>query len=70
LSLFELPYVFFQGPGPGMMGMTVVMYLYLFGFGAGDLGTASAVGWILAAVIFLIALLQLKFTGAAREDRH
>ncbi|HEX4125558.1 MAG TPA: sugar ABC transporter permease, partial [Tepidisphaeraceae bacterium] len=41
LSLFELPWVFFGGPGPGNAGLTVVMYLYLFGFQVGDLGTAS-----------------------------
>jgi lactose/L-arabinose transport system permease protein len=69
MSLFELPYVFFQGPGPGMAGMTVIMYLYLFGFQAGDLGTASAVGWILAAVIFLITLTQIKLTGAVRDGK-
>ena len=45
LSLFELPYVFFQGPGPAYAGMTIVMYLYQFGFETGDLGYAAAVGW-------------------------
>ena len=70
LSLFELPWVFFGGPGPGNAGLTVVMYLYLFGFQVGDLGTASAVGWVLATLIFLITIVQIKLTGAAREARQ
>jgi ABC-type sugar transport system permease subunit len=70
LSLFELPWVFFGGPGPGNAGLTVVMYLYLFGFQVGDLGTASAVGWVLAALIFVITIVQIKLAGAAREARE
>ena len=68
-QLFELPYVLFNGPGPGWAGLTIVMYLYQNGFEMGDLGAASAIGWLLVCFILLIALLQLKFSGAAREDR-
>jgi ABC-type sugar transport system permease subunit len=70
LSLFELPYVFFQGPGPGFAGLTVVMYLYEFGFQTGDLGTASAVGWVLAGLIFVITVAQIRLTSGGREARE
>ena len=60
LQLFELPYVFFQGLGPKLRGLTVVQYLVLRGFDRGDLGMASAVGWILVALISLVTLVQIK----------
>ena len=58
LQLFELPYVFFDGPGPRLAGLTVVMYLFQAGFDAGDLAYASAVGWALAGLIGVVSLLQ------------
>lgn len=61
LSLFELPYVFFGGPGPGFAGLTIVQYLFTQGFGAGDLGYASAVAWALVALIGSVTLIQIKF---------
>ncbi len=67
LQLFELPYVFFQGPGPGYRGLTIVQYLYLNGIQAGDLGSAAAVGWVLLLLILGITLLQIRLTGAGRE---
>ena len=60
LQLFELPYVFFQGPGPRLAGLTIVMYLYEQGIGAGDLGFAAAVGWVLLVLILGITLVQLR----------
>ncbi|HEY2759363.1 MAG TPA: sugar ABC transporter permease, partial [Pirellulales bacterium] len=47
LQLFELPYVFFDGPGPGFAGLTIVMYLYQQGFEIGNIGYAAAIGWVL-----------------------
>jgi ABC-type sugar transport system permease subunit len=64
LSLFELPYVFFQGPGPKQAGLTIVMYLYQYGFQSGDLGFASAVGWILVLVIACVSAVQIRLTRA------
>lgn len=67
LSLFDLPFVFFQGPGPSFAGMTIVMYLYDQGFVAGDIGYAAAVGWVLVFLILLVTLVQIRLTRAARE---
>src|SRR3954447_15542359 len=60
LSLFELPYVFFQGSGPRLAGMTIVMYLYENGFMTDDLSFAAAVGWILVALILAVSIVQVR----------
>jgi arabinosaccharide transport system permease protein len=67
LQLFELPYVFFNGPGPSFAGLTIVMYLYQQGFEIGNIGYAAAIGWVLVLMIFLVAMAQLKTTGALKE---
>ena len=36
-------------------------------FANGDLGTGAAVGWILAIIIFVIGLVQIRISGQARE---
>lgn len=60
LQLFELPFVLLDGSGgPGNQGLTIVMYLYQNGFEVGDLGYASAIGWVLAIMLIGLALLQL-----------
>lgn len=52
LQLFELPYLIFDAAGRKTDGaVTVIMYLYRSGFEAGDLGYASAVGWVLGIVL-------------------
>lgn len=61
-QLFELPYVLYNGPGPAMSALTIVMYLFATGFEAGDLGYASAIGWMLVLILIGLTLLQLKFT--------
>lgn len=63
LQLFELPYLFFEGLGPRLRGLTIMQYLALSGFDKGDLGLASAVGWVLVLLISLVALPQLRRLG-------
>ncbi len=60
LQLFELPWLMLNGTGPEAAGATVVTYLYQRGFIAGDLGFASAVGWVLALLCFGLSLIQLR----------
>lgn len=63
MQLFELPFLLVgPGGGPGQQGLTVVMYLYDKGFNVGDLGYASAIGWVLAMILFAFAMVQ-KFVG-------
>jgi ABC-type sugar transport system permease subunit len=68
-QLFELPYLLLQQTsGPDNSGLTIVMYLYERGFVAGDLGFASAVGWVLALVILAISLGQMGLSGSWKKD--
>ena len=67
LQLFELPYVFFAGGGSPFARMTLVMYLYEQGFLSGDLGFASAVGWVLVVVIFSLAIFQIRLARRTGE---
>jgi len=61
LQMFELPYLLHgQSAGPANSAMTIVTFLYIAGFQAGDLGLASAVGWILVLLTAGLALLHLR----------
>lgn len=62
-QVFELPYVLLNNSaGPDNRGLTIVMYLYQTGFLTGDLGYASAIGWVLALILAVAALAQLRAT--------
>lgn len=63
-QLFELPFIMLNSSGgPDNAGLTIVSYLYINGFMVGDLGYASAVGWVLALGLLTISLLQMRATG-------
>ena len=52
VQLFELPWILLNNSGgPENRGLTLVMYLYQTGFERGDLGYASAIGWVVAVVL-------------------
>jgi ABC-type sugar transport system permease subunit len=52
LQVFELPYLILDVAGrPSDSGLTLIMYLYRNGFESGDLGYASAIGWVLGVVL-------------------
>jgi ABC-type sugar transport system permease subunit len=66
-QLFELPYILFAGTGgPDNRGLSLVMYLYQTGFQTGDLGYASAIGWMMALILGACAILQ-RVLGARSE---
>ena len=59
LQLFELPYILLnETGGPDNRGLTIVTYLYQSGFEIGDLGYASAIGWVLALMLAACTLGQ------------
>jgi len=65
-QLFELPWVLLDsGSGPGNSGLTIVMYLFQTGFLTGDLGYASAIGWVLGLILAGAAFVQARL--ARRE---
>lgn len=52
MQVFELPFILLNGTtGPDNKGLTLVTYLYQAGFQTGDLGYASAIGWVLALIL-------------------
>ncbi len=60
-QLFELAWVLLNNSGgPDDQGLTVVMYLYQKGFISFDLGYASAIGWVLAALLMVFAVIQRR----------
>lgn len=58
-QLFAEPYVMTQG-GPAQRTVTVLYFMYEEGFKWWNLGTASAVAFVLFAIMFAITLLQLR----------
>jgi ABC-type sugar transport system permease subunit len=62
-QLFELPYLLLNNStGPNDSGLTIVMYLFETGFNLGDLGYASAIGWMLAIILVALAMLQRRLS--------
>jgi len=61
VQLFELPYIIYLrsfGSGPDNRALTIVTYLYNTGFVTGDLGYASAIGWVLALLLVAVVVLH------------
>lgn len=68
-QLFELPWLLLNNTeGPEKAGLTLVMYLYQNGFVSGDLGYASAIGWTLLLLVFLVSVIQLKLSGTLKPE--
>jgi ABC-type sugar transport system permease subunit len=62
-QLFELPLALLNetnGYGPDNAGLTIITYLNDVAFRSGDLGLGSAVGWVVAIIIFSVSLVQMK----------
>ncbi len=70
-QLFELPLRCCDesyGYGADNAGLTLITYLNFNAFRSGDLGLGSAVGWVVAVIIFVISLIQIRLTRAAEAD--
>ena len=69
-QLFELPVALLNstnGFGPDNSGLTVVTYLRSVAFQSGDLGLGSAVGWVVATIIFAISVIQVRVTNVVED---
>jgi ABC-type sugar transport system permease subunit len=70
-QLFELPLTLFAesyGYGTNNAGLTLITYLNFNAFQSGDLGLGSAVGWVVALIIFTVSLIQIRVGRLADED--
>lgn len=71
-QLFELPQALLatsSGAGPGNAGVTLMTYLNDVAFRQGDLGLGAATGWIIATIIFVLSLVQLRISNAVNRGR-
>ena len=67
-QLFEIPYIFFPNDnGPNLAGLTIVSYLFSTGWQTGDLGIASAIGWMLVILIFAVSVVQYRLSFGRKE---
>jgi ABC-type sugar transport system permease subunit len=70
-QLFEIPYVLFpSGSGPNWAGLTIVAYLFTTGFQTGDLGLASAIGWMLVLIILAVSIAQYRLGFSMEKTRR
>ena len=62
LQMFDLPFLISGGTGgkPSGSTQTVVMYLYKFGFETNQVGFASAIAYVLFAIILVFSVIQFK----------
>lgn len=59
IQVFELAYIMLpEGMGLQDSGLTLVTYLFKNGFEIGDLGYATAIGWLIAALLSVAAITQ------------
>jgi len=62
LQLFDEPYILTEG-GPADCTRSIAMYLYDTGFLRFQLGRASAIGYVLSVIIFIVTLFQIRILG-------
>jgi multiple sugar transport system permease protein len=71
LQLFEEPFVLTKGTGgTGQAGLTISMYLYKVGWEWLEMGTASAISWLLFALIAFFTTIQFIFFGKKGLEGH
>lgn len=67
-QLFELPYIMLDVAGrPNDQGVTLIMFLYRKGFEDGDLGYASAIGWILGVILVACSAVERALSRGEAE---
>jgi ABC-type sugar transport system permease subunit len=69
-QLFELPLALLSstdGRGPDDAGLTLITYLNESAFRYGDLGLGSAVGWVVALVIFGVSIVQIRVSRIVED---
>jgi len=69
-QLFDLPIALLSesyGYGAKNAGLTLITYLNFTGFRSGDLGLGSAVGWVIALIIFTISLIQIRVARLSED---
>ena len=70
-NIFGEPFLLGRsGPGPNDSFLFPTVYLYLSGFRLSNISYASAIGYVLTFIIFIVSLIQLKlFREKDGQDR-
>lgn len=68
-QLFAEPYLLASGGGPADSGLFMTVYLYLTAFRDVEFGYASAIGYSMVFVIFVLSLIQMTIMGTFKEER-
>lgn len=67
-QLFELPYLILDVAGrPSEKGITLISYLYTNGFDLGDLGYASAIGWVVGVILIVATVVERRVARGEEE---
>ncbi len=69
-QLFELPLALLNsssGRGPANSGLTLITYLNELAFESGDLGLGSALGWMVAIIIFAVSIVQIRISRVLED---
>jgi multiple sugar transport system permease protein len=61
-NLFAQPYIMTSG-GPGSSTTTLSMYIYNQGFNSLNMGSATAMAYLMGIILAVIAFIQYRFTG-------
>lgn len=68
-NLFDEPFMLFGGSGgPQQSGLLLGPYLYRIGFERFNFGYASAMAYVIAAMIFVMSLAQVYYTARLERD--
>lgn len=69
LAMFAESQMIWAGKSsPNNVGLTIVGFIYQNGISQGNLGLASATGFLLLLVVLIINLVQLKLTGVIGKE--
>lgn len=68
-KLFTEVYMLWDGgASPGKSALTLAIMMYRTAFSYFEMGYASTIGFVMALIILVLSLLQLKFTGFFKEN--
>jgi arabinosaccharide transport system permease protein len=68
-QVFVEPYILYPGgQSPGDGGLSLAYLIYRTAFNSFNLGSAAAMGVILALIIFILSLIQFRFFGAFQRE--
>jgi ABC-type sugar transport system permease subunit len=69
MTIFDEPYLLVGTTGgTNNAGLTITMYLYDRGFRFAHLGYASAMAYVVSAVIVFVSVLNIRFFGRSRTE--